>query len=172
MQLGSSGCGLRAAKNQNSRENHHGIALSFHETTPFSEALAAPFKTSILDHVDTLPGLKARDSIPGSTCNAGWRQSDVQSTGVFRLRVSLGDDPQTFGSHVFGSVPVPQVVGATPAGQLHSRSQSEKHVVLMSAFQTELRRAKEPVYLDKVLAVPQGLICHLAQQFSACGIPP
>ena len=41
---------------------------------------------------DTLPGLKARDSIPGSTCNAGLRQTDSQSTGVFRLRVSLGDD--------------------------------------------------------------------------------
>ena len=43
---------------------------------------------------------------PASTRNAGFRQTDSQSTGVSRLRVSLGDDPQTFRSHVFGSVPV------------------------------------------------------------------
>ena len=81
---------------------------------------------------DTLPGLKARDSIPGSTCNAGLRQTDSQSTGVFRLRVSLGDDSQTFDSYVLGSVAVPQVVRSTPQ-QVHSRSESER-----SSFYTRI----------------------------------
>src|SRR6516164_6508459 len=61
----------------------------------------------------TLPRLKVGDCFPASTRNAGLRQTDSQSTGVSGVRVSLGDDPQTFGSHVFGGVPVREVV-ATP----------------------------------------------------------
>ena len=51
----------------------------------------------------TLPRLKVWASFPASTRNAGFRQTDSQSTGVSRLRLSLGDDPQTFRSHVYGS---------------------------------------------------------------------
>src|SRR6516165_4279905 len=111
----------------------------------------------------TLPRLKVGDCFPASTRNAGLRQTDWQSTGVSRLRVSLGNDPETFGSHVFGSVPVPQVVGAT-SGTGPLAIGERKLVVLISAFKTELRR--EPVHLDKVLAVPQG-ICHLGQLWPA-----
>src|SRR5215469_7831828 len=111
------------------------------------------------------PGLKARDSIPGSTCSAGLRQSDAQSTGVFRLRVSLGDDSQTFHSYVLGRVAVPQVVRSTPrTGPLPLGER--KVVVLISACGTELGRWKEPAYLHKVFAVPQGFVFHLAQQLS------
>src|SRR5215469_14227731 len=121
--------------------------------------------------VDTLPGLKARDSIPGSICNAGFGQSDSQSTGVFRLRVSLGDDSQTFGSYVLGSVPVPEVVRST-SGTGPLAIGERKIVVFISACGTELGRWKEPAYLNKVFAVPAGFVCHLAQQLSECGIQP
>ena len=75
--------------------------------------------TSGTQRIDDVVARTRQRRFPASTRNAGSRQTDSQSTGVSRLRVSLGDDPQTFRSHVFGSVPVPQVVGATPAGQLH-----------------------------------------------------
>ena len=119
----------------------------------------------------TLPRLKPEDTVPASTRNAGFRQSDTQSTGVFRLRVSLGDDPQTFASHVFGSVGVPEVVGSTPlTGPLPIGER--KVVVFVSACGAQLGRRKEAVYLDEVLAVPQGLILDLAQQFAECGVQP
>ena len=54
----------------------------------------------------TLPRLKGGGFFPASPRNAGFRRAYSQSTGVFRLRVSLGDDPQTFDSHVFGRVGV------------------------------------------------------------------
>jgi hypothetical protein len=57
--------------------------------TPPGAAVCAHLRFIPIDmrqvSLDTLPGLKARDSIPGSTCNARRRQSDSQSTGVFRL---------------------------------------------------------------------------------------
>src|SRR5215475_6518055 len=123
------------------------------------------------DLVDTLPGLKAGDSIPASTCNAGLRQSDSQSTGVSRLRVSLGDDSQTFGSDVLGGVPVPQVVRSTPRTAPLPLGE-RKVVFLIPAFRTELGRWKEPIHLNKVFAVPPGFVFHLAQQLSECGIQP
>jgi hypothetical protein len=85
--------------------------------------------------------------------------------------VSLGDDPQTFDSHVFGSVGVPQVVGSTP-GTYPLPIGERKVVVFVSAFGAQLGRRKEPVYLDEVLAVPQGFILDLAQQFAECGVKP
>ena len=104
-------------------------------------------------NVDTLPGLKARDSIPGSTCNAGLRQTNSQSTGVFRLRVSLGDDPQTFGSYVLGRVAVPEVVRSTPTTSTPARRAKGRR------SDSRMRnRWKEPVYLNKVFAVPLGLV--------------
>src|SRR5215475_305065 len=137
------------------------------DTFPLSIYVERPRKPLI----DTLPGLKAGVSIPASTCNAGLRQTDSQSTGVFRLRVSLGDDSQTFGSHVPGGVPVPQVVRSTP--QTGPLPLGERKVVLLiPAFRTELGRWKEPVHLNKVLAVPPGFVFHLAQQLSEGGIHP
>jgi len=85
--------------------------------------------------------------------------------------VSLGDDPETFGSHRFGSVPVPDVVGSTlgtgplPIGE-------REVIVLMATFGAELRRREEPVYLDETFAVPQSFIFRLAQKLSECGIQP
>ena len=119
----------------------------------------------------TLPRLKAEDSFPASTRNAGFRRSYSQSTGVSRLRVSLGDDPQTFDSHVPGSVGVPEVVGST-SGTCPLPIGERKVVVFVSAFGAELGRGKEAVDLDEVLAVPQGLILDLAQQFAECGVQP
>ena len=109
----------------------------------------------------TLPRLKAEDSFPASTRNAGFRRSYSQSTGVSRLRVSFGDDPQTFHTHVFGSVGVPQVMGSTP-GTSPLPIGERKVVVFVSAFGAQLARRKEPVYRDEVLAVPQGFILDLA----------
>ena len=119
----------------------------------------------------TLPRLKAEDSFPASTRNAGFRQSNSQSTGVYRLRVSLGDDPQTFDPHVFGSVCVPEVLGSTP-GTCPLPIGERKVVVFVSAFGAELGRRKEPVDLDEVLAVPQGFLLDLAEQFAECGVKP
>jgi len=85
--------------------------------------------------------------------------------------MSLGDDPKTFRSYVFGSVPVPVVVGSTPwTGPLPIGER--KVVVLESAFGTELGRREESIDPNEVLAVPEGFVFHLAQQFSECGIQP
>ena len=85
--------------------------------------------------------------------------------------MSLGDDPQTFDSHVFGSVCVPEVVGSTP-GTCPLPICAREDVVFVSAFGAELGRRKEPVYRDEVLAVPQGFILDLAQQFAECVVKP
>jgi hypothetical protein len=85
--------------------------------------------------------------------------------------VSLGDDSQTFDSHVFGSVCVPEVVGSTP-GTCPLPIGERKVVVFVSALGAELARRKKTVYLDEVLAVPQGFILDLAQQFAECGVKP
>jgi hypothetical protein len=85
--------------------------------------------------------------------------------------VSLGDDPQTFDSHVLGSVRVPEVMGSTP-GTCPLPIGERKVVVFVSAFGAQFGRRKEPVDLDEVLAVPQGFIVDLAQQFAEGGIQP
>src|SRR5215469_247926 len=55
--------------------------------------------------------------------------------------------------------------GPLPVGE-------RKVVVFIPACGTEPGRWKEPVYLNKVFAVPAGFVFHLAQQLSACGIQP
>src|SRR6516164_6283973 len=55
-----------------------------------------------------------------------------------------------------------------PAGPLPVGER--KVVVLVSAFGPQLGRWKESTDLDEVLAVPQGFVLYLAEQFTECSI--
>ena len=117
-----------------------------------------------------LPGRKVGECFPASTRSAGLRQTDSRSTeGVSRLRVSLGYDPQTFRSHVLGSVPVPEVVGATP-GTL--AIPERKHAVLISHFKQSFVDGKNRSTWTKRWLFHRALYATWGSSFSACGIQP